>query len=174
MCHTFLSMLVNRTWSDRIFSERGFEMLLVLAMLATATMALLGARSRKAEAPYFGGSFTLALCPFLISAMVVLLRIYTLVLSEIEPLITLNMIKELGEMLVWRLAFCLLCGDLHRDLCVDAQAKERPFASDGGAIAMQGGRGDTKTWWGRLSSDGQCGWNARDLWVNESAFRDGI
>jgi len=76
-------MKVHSSWTERIFSGDGFECLLMLGMTAAAIMVPLLARRRMAASPYFSGVFSLALCPFLLAAVIALLRIHSLI--EYEP-----------------------------------------------------------------------------------------
>lgn len=77
-----LAMKVYSSWTDRVFSQDGFEVLLMLGMIVAAIGVPLLARRRTAESPYFSGVFALALCPFLLAAVVALLHIHSLIEHE--------------------------------------------------------------------------------------------
>ncbi|MEQ1854091.1 MAG: hypothetical protein ABMA01_21165 [Chthoniobacteraceae bacterium] len=70
-----LAMTVYRSWTDRVFSAHGFEVLLVLGMFVASIMVPLLARRCSADSPYFSGVFWLALCPLLFAAIIALRRI---------------------------------------------------------------------------------------------------
>ena len=77
-----LAMKSYSSWGDRLFSEDTIEDLLMLGMFVSTFLAPLLARCRPSDAPYFSGSFALALCPFLFTALIMLLRVHSLIEHE--------------------------------------------------------------------------------------------
>lgn len=77
-----LAMTAYSSWIERLFSADGLQDLLFLSMGATAIMVPVLARRRSAESPYFSGVFALALCPFFLGAIIVLLGIHSLIEHE--------------------------------------------------------------------------------------------
>ena len=77
-----LAMRVYSSWTERVFSQDGFESLLMLCMFVVAILVPLSARRHTSKSAYLSGGFILALCPFLFAAVIALLRIHSLIDHE--------------------------------------------------------------------------------------------
>jgi hypothetical protein len=69
-------MIVYRSWQDRLFSFETVDDVLIFANLgAMLLFAILMHRRFPIYNPYFGELFILALCPFIFTAIIALLRV---------------------------------------------------------------------------------------------------
>ncbi|MEO6754084.1 MAG: hypothetical protein ABIP85_20070 [Chthoniobacteraceae bacterium] len=77
-----IAMRFYASWTERIFSEDGFENLLMLGMIVTPIVALFLARRHTGETRFISGAFALALSPVMFAAVIALLRIHSLIEHE--------------------------------------------------------------------------------------------
>ena len=65
-----------------MFSVAGAESVFTLGIPVSTLMVPLLARRRQIDSPYFSRIFAIALCPFMLAAVVVLLRLHSMIEHE--------------------------------------------------------------------------------------------
>ena len=121
-----LAMKLYTLWTERVFSQDGFESLLALGIFAAALAVPVLAQRRAGYTPYFSGGFALALCPFLFAGVLALLRMHDLIeYEDLTPSYVVQRLQSSREVLLFGGCLSLFCIVMHTAIRAAVACKAR-------------------------------------------------